>query len=565
MFNSPRPKNWWVYPRLTTEADEALSIFPPYMRQLLFNRGCNDASSAAEYLNATQPVGDPFLLTDMERAITRLLRAIDQSEPIVVYGDYDVDGVSATALMVQVLQKFTPKVTRYIPNRFDEGYGVNEEAIQLLADSGAKLILTVDCGIRSPREVELASSLGVEMIISDHHYPQGDLPPALAVICPKREGDAYPDKDLAGVGLAYKIAEALFARRKAGDWCADDWLDFVALGTVADVVPLHGENRVFVRRGINLIRQGKRVGLQALIRVSGRDPQRISAGDIGYMLGPRLNAAGRMESALQAYSLLMADSLEDAAMLAQKLDNQNSERQKLTKEMRARAEDYFGPEPEFDLLITFDEAYNAGVMGLVATSLVEAYYRPAIVGSIEGDVIRASCRSIEEFHITQALDQCSDLLVRHGGHSMAAGFTLERAKVDEFLERIQAVAAKQLAGRELRKTVKADMEMPIELVKDIQLRDLEKLQPTGMENPDAVFISRNIDIKVARTIGADKKHLKLTCQAGHYLLDAVAWRQADWLPMLPGKFDLLYNIEENNYMGSRSLQLNVRDMRPSGS
>jgi len=533
------------------------------MRQLLFNRGCNEASSAAEYLNATQPIGDPFLLTDMETAITRLLRAFDQSEAIVVYGDYDVDGVSATALMVQVLQKFTPKVTRYIPNRFDEGYGVNKEAIQLLADSGANLILTVDCGIRSSTEVELASSLGVEMIISDHHYPQGDLPPALAVICPKREGDAYPDKDLAGVGLAYKIAQALFSRRKAGDWSADDWLDFVALGTVADVVPLHGENRVLVRRGINLIRQGKRVGLQALIRVSGRDPQRITAGDIGYMLGPRLNAAGRMESALQAYSLLMAESLEDAAMLAQKLDNQNSERQKVTKEMRAMAEDHFGPEPEFDILTTFDEAYNAGVMGLVATSLVEAYYRPAIVGSIEGDVIRASCRSIEEFHITQALDQCSDLLVRHGGHSMAAGFTLERAKVDEFLERIQAVAARQLAGRELRKTVKADMEMPIELVKDIQLRDLEKLQPTGMENPDAVFISRNVEIKVARTIGAEKKHLKLTCQAGHYLLDAVAWRQADWLPMLPGKFDLLYNIEENNYMGSRSLQLNVRDMRPS--
>jgi single-stranded-DNA-specific exonuclease len=533
------------------------------MRQLLFNRGCNDASSAAEYLNATQPLGDPFLLTDMEVAIERLLRAIDAGEPIVVYGDYDVDGVSATALMVQVLQKFTPRVARYIPNRFDEGYGVNGEAIQLLADSGAKLILTVDCGIRSPQEVILATRLGVDMIISDHHYPQGELPPALAVICPKREGDGYPDKDLAGVGLAYKIAQALFARRKAGDWSADDWLDFVALGTVADVVPLRGENRVLVRRGINLIRQGKRVGLQALIRVSGRDPQRINASDIGFMLGPRLNAAGRMESALQAYSLLMADSLDDSAMLAQKLDNQNSERQKVTKEMRAMAEDHFGPEPESNILITFEETYNAGVMGLVAANLVEAYYRPAIVGVIDGDVIRASCRSIEEFHITQALDQCSSLLVRHGGHAMAAGFTLEKANTMEFLARIESVADKQLTGKQLRKTVKADLEMPIEMVKDVQLRDLEKLQPTGMENPDAVFISRNVEVKGARTIGAEKKHLKLTCQAGHYLLDAVAWRQADWLPLLPGKFDLLYNIEENNYMGSRSLQLNVRDMRPS--
>lgn len=564
MLNTPKAKNWWVYPRISAEVDQALSIYPPYMRQLLFNRGCNDAECAADYLNAASSLGDPFLLLDMEKAIERLLQAIDREEPVVVYGDYDVDGVSATALMVQVLQKFNAKVTRYIPNRFDEGYGVNKEAVQLLADSGAKLILTVDCGIRSPEEAELAHQLGVDMIVSDHHYPKDKLPAAVAVICPKREGDPYPDKDLAGVGLAYKIAQGLFAKRKAGDWCADDWLDFVALGTVADVVPLVGENRVMVRRGIGLIRQGKRAGLQALIRVTGRDPQRVSAGDIGYMIGPRLNAAGRMESALQAYSLLMADSVEEAAVQAQKLDNQNAERQKLTKEMRAMAEDQFGPEPELSILTTFNENYNAGVMGLVATSLVEAYYRPAIVGSIEGDVIRASCRSIEEFHITQALDECADLLVRHGGHSMAAGFTLEKAKVDQFLERIQAVAERELSGKELRKTLKADLEMSIEQVKDVSLRDLEKLQPTGMENPNAVFISRNVEIKAARAIGAEKKHLKLTCLAGYFLLDAVAWNQADWLPMLPGKFDILYNIEENSYMGNRTMQLNVRDMRPSG-
>lgn len=563
MLNTSRPKNWWVYPRINAEVERELAIYPSFMRQLLFNRGCNDAQSAADYLNANQPLADPFLLTDMDRAIGRLLQAIDKAEPIVVYGDYDVDGVSATALMVQVLQKFNAKVTRYIPNRFDEGYGVNKEAVQLLADSGCKLILTVDCGIRSPEETALAASLGVDMIVSDHHYPKGNLPGAVAVICPKREDDLYPDKDLAGVGLAYKIAQGLFARRQAGDWSAEDWLDFVALGTVADVVPLVGENRVMVRRGINLIRQGQRAGLQALIRVSGRDPQRISAGDIGYMLGPRLNAAGRMESALEAYSLLMSESIDEAALLAQKLDNQNSERQKVTKDMKAMAEDQFGLEPNINILTTFSENYNAGVMGLVATGLVEAYYRPAIVGSIEGEFIRASCRSIEEFHITQALDECSDLLVRHGGHAMAAGFTLEKGKADQFLAQIQAVADRQLNGKELRKTLKADMEIPIEQVKDISIQDLEKLQPTGMGNPDAVFISRNVEIKNARSLGAEKKHLKFTCQAGRYLLDAVAWRQADWLPQLPGRFDLLYHIEENFYMGNRTMQLNVRDMRPS--
>ena len=556
-------KNWWIYPRITDEEDNVLSSFPVYMRQILVNRGCLDELAAADYLNASQPLGDPFLLLDMEKTIDRLLKAIDDQEQIVVYGDYDVDGVSATALMVQVLKKFGAKATRYIPNRFDEGYGVNLEAVQILADSGVKVILTVDCGIRSPHEAELAHNLSVDMIISDHHFPKGDLPAAYAVVCPKQDGDPYPDKDLAGVGLAYKIAQGLFEKRKLGNWCADEWLDLVALGTVADVVPLTGENRVMVRRGINLIRQGRRVGLQALIRVSGRDPQRISAGDIGYMLGPRLNAAGRMDSALQAYELLMTDSVEDAGSLAQKLDNQNSERQRVTKETKAMAEDRIALNPPTNLIAVFDASYSSGIMGLVATSLVETYYRPAIVGNIEKEVTRASCRSISEFHITQALDECADLLERHGGHAMAAGFTVRNENMDLLLKRLQSIADRELASKDLRKTLKADIEIPIETVRSIALTDLDKLQPTGMNNPDAVFVARNVQIKNARTLGSEKKHLKFTCQAGNYLLDAVAWRQADWLSLLPGRFDLMFNIEENSYLGSRTMQLNIRDMQLS--
>ncbi|MHC1740018.1 MAG: single-stranded-DNA-specific exonuclease RecJ [Anaerolineaceae bacterium] len=533
------------------------------MRQILFNRGYLDEISATEYLNSSRSLGDPFQLSDMKKAVDRLFRAIDTQEQIIVYGDYDVDGVSATALMVQVLQTFGAKVARYIPNRFDEGYGLNLEAVQLLADSGARVILTVDCGIRSPREAELASSLGVDMIVSDHHYPKGELDHAFAVICPKRENDAYPDKDLAGVGVAYKIAEALFLTRHQAGKGADNWLDLVALGTVADVVPLTGENRVLVRRGLTLIRQGQRPGLQALIRVSGRDPQRISAGDIGFMLGPRLNAAGRIDSALQAYDLLMTSSMEEAGSLAQKLDNQNSERQRMTKEMRAMAEEKIGPITDLNLISSFDESYSSGIVGLVATNLVETYYRPAIVGTIEDNFTRASCRSISEFHITQALDQCADLLERHGGHAMAAGFTVRNENVQVLIERMLAIANAELAGKELLKTYKADVEIPIERVREISLTSLDRLQPTGMGNPDAVFVSRKVIIKNPRAIGAEKKHLKFTCAADNYLLDAVAWRQADWLPFLPGTFDILYQIEENYYMGNRTMQLNVRDLRPS--
>jgi single-stranded-DNA-specific exonuclease len=563
LLQKPQLKKWWIYPRIPADVNEALHEFPDFLRQLLYNRGYMDEAGAIEYLNASRTPGDPFLLLDMEKATDRLLRAVDQQEPIIVYGDYDVDGVSATALMVQVLKTSGARVTRYIPNRFDEGYGVNREAVQLLADSGAKVILTVDCGIRSPGEAELAKSLGVDMIISDHHYPKGELLAAYAVVCPKREGDPYPDKDLAGVGLAHKIAEALFSKRKVNGVCADDWLDLVALGTVADVVPLTGENRVLVRRGLNLISQGQRPGLQALIRVSGRDPQRVSAGDIGYMLGPRLNAAGRIDSALQAYELLMTTSAEEAGSLAQKLDNKNSERQRMTKEARAMAEEKIGPATTMNLISSFDASYSSGIMGLVATSLVETYYRPAIVGNIEAEVTRASCRSIAEFHITQALDQCADLLERHGGHAMAAGFTVRNENVPLLIERLQAIADKELGDKELLKTYKADLEIPIEKVREIPLTTLDRLQPTGMGNPDAVFVSRNVMIKNARTIGAEKKHLKFTCQAGNYLLDAVAWRQADWLPLLPGTFDLMYVIEENSYMGSRTMQLTIRDMRPS--
>ena len=564
MLPEKQPKKWWIYPTIDQAVDQRLSAFAPYMRQLLFNRECDTEQAAIEYLNAATPLGDPFTLLDMEKTIDRLLLALDQNESIVVYGDYDVDGVSATALMVQVLKTFGGNVRAYIPNRFEEGYGLNSEAVQELSINGVRLILTVDCGIRSQREADLARDLGTDLIISDHHYPKGDLPAAFAVICPKREDDPYPYKEMAGVGLAFKIAQGLFARRPLSGTSADDWLDLVALGTVADVVPLTGENRVLVRRGLNLLRQGKRIGLQALIRVSGKNPARITAGDIGYMLGPRLNAAGRIDSAMQAYELLMSESVDDSALLAQKLDNQNSARQRITKEARKKAEDEIGIEPNLDLISTFNADYSSGIVGLVATGLVETYYRPAVVGSVEGEFTRASCRSISELHITRALDECADLLVRHGGHAMAAGFTVRNENMQRLLERLSLIAARELQGKDLRKTIKADLEIPISSVRNISIRELDKLQPTGMGNPDAVFVSRNVDIVRPRLIGAEKTHLKFNCQAGDFLLDAVAWRQADWSRALPGKFDLIYTIEENEYMGTRTLQINVKDMHPSG-
>jgi single-stranded-DNA-specific exonuclease len=327
-MNHNSSKRWDIAPKIPAEIDEEFHLYSPVMRQLLYNRGITQDIDAYNFLSTEGPMFDPFSMTGMEAAVKRLLQAIDLGEKIVVYGDYDVDGVTATVLMVQALRALGAKAEEYIPNRFEEGYGVNNEALDGLAAEGAKLILTVDCGIRSPDEVLHAISLGMDLIISDHHEPMGDqLPAACAVICPKQAGDGYMDKNLAGVGLAFKIAEALLKMRPMAGVNANDWLDLVAVGTVADIVPLYRENRAMVKAGLKLVNHHRRQGLTSLVGAAGLDSsRRISARDIGFMIGPRLNAAGRMESAVASYQLLMALDAYEAGSLAQKLDNQNRDR-----------------------------------------------------------------------------------------------------------------------------------------------------------------------------------------------------------------------------------------------
>lgn len=560
-MNPVKLKKWDVYPPIPLEISEVLSAYPPYLRQLLYNRNIQTDADAIAYLGADGTNFDPFLLQDMPRAVDRLLRAVDEHESIAVYGDYDVDGVTATVLMVEVLTCLGGNARSYIPNRFDEGYGLNTDAIQTLADQGVKIILTVDCGIRSPREAEFASSLGMDMIISDHHHPKDGLPQAAAVICQKRLDDPYPYKELAGVGLAYKIAQALFTARPVNGWSADDWLDLVALGTVADIVPLTGENRSLVRKGISLIHQGKRKGLSSLIRVAGRQVEKITAADIGFAIGPRLNAGGRIETAQDSFQLLFSRDDSEIGQLAQKLDNHNGTRQKMTREMQMQAETKFAAHDQVNLIADRDSEYNPGVIGLVASKLVETYYRPAIVGHIDGKFTRASCRSIPEFHITNALDQCADLLVRHGGHSMAAGFTVDNENWPVLIERLTRIADQQFGASEITRTVMADVELPLDELPPNILNILKQLEPTGMENPGALFISRNVPCHDFRIIGSEQNHLKFKARFHGANLDAVAWNQAAFFSATPCALDLLFSFEENNYNGRSSLQLNVRDIR----
>ncbi len=562
-------KRWVVAPPITPQADEALVKFPSILKQIVFNRGLATDAEARAFLKAEPNSNtDPFQLIGMGATVDRICFALQHNEPIAIYGDYDVDGVTATALLVQALGELGANVRGYIPNRFDEGYGLNKEALDALNASGVKLVITVDCGIRSPDEALHARNLGLDLIISDHHHPDGEnLPPAFAVINPKQHGDPYQDKDLAGVGIAYKIIEALVqAQPLANGFQLNDLLDLVALGTVADLAPLVGENRVLVRRGLRQIRETKRQGLYSLAGIADLKINKCTAGNIGFMLGPRLNASGRLESALASLELLTTTDVMRAGQLAMQLDTQNRQRQAITRQMQEQAEAIaMRDDPDGFLLFAAHEDFNPGVVGLAASRLTEVHYRPAVVAAKSAEETRASCRSIPEFHITDALDQCKDLLVRHGGHAAAAGFTVKNENLPELVTRLKEIARKQLGEKDLRQTLMADMEVPLSELNFDLLKHLMFLEPTGYGNPEAVFVSRDVKVKASRTVGADGKHLKLTLEDERGLtIDSIGFRLGHLKTELPARVDVLYRFEANEYNGRTSLQLNLKDVKPAG-
>jgi single-stranded-DNA-specific exonuclease len=563
-------KYWNIPPLISSEADAALIKFPSILRQILFNRGYATDAEARAYLNAKPDFNtDPFQMTDMRKAIVRIQAAIQNKEPIAIYGDYDVDGVTSTALLVETLTFFNADVRGYIPNRFEEGYGLNNEAMDKLKADGVRLVITVDCGIRSPNEALYARTLNLDLIISDHHHPaEGSLPPALAVINPKQHGDIYPDKDLAGVGIAYKIAEALSSVEPSRGFILDSLLDLVALGTVADLAPLVGENRFLVRKGLRQMKQTLRQGLFSLAAVSDVKLDKVNAGNIGFSLGPRLNAAGRLKEALAAYELLITRDAARAGELAQLLNVQNRERQSITREMQAQAEAIaLADDPKAYLLFAVREDFNSGVIGLAASRLADTYYRPAIVASKGEEETRGSCRSIPEFHITDALDKCADLLVRHGGHAAAAGFTVKNENLSALVTKLKSIAEEELSKANLKPTVTADVEVSLVDVRpELFEKCLKYLEPTGYGNPNAVFVARDVKVKTARAIGADAKHLKLSLEDNDgYTHDAIGFRLGEWQKKMPSRVDILFTYEVNEYNGRIGYQLNLKDIREAGA
>jgi single-stranded-DNA-specific exonuclease len=591
------PKRWNVFPRAPEAQFARFPDLPPLIVQILHNRRIDDPDQVRQFLARRSPdTTDPFQLKGMSEAVARLHRALKSGEIIAIYGDYDVDGVTATALMTQTLAALGGKVRHYIPNRFDEGYGLNIDALTRLAQAGVRVVLTVDCGIRSVKEVVHGNHLGLDMILTDHHHPEEEIPPALAVINPKQPGCSYPFKQLAGVGLAFKLAQALMQAEhpKMGaspPLAEDNLLDLVALGTVADLAPLTGENRLLVARGLERLNAPHRVGVQMLMAQARVQPGKVGADTIGFMLGPRLNAAGRMEDALAAYELLVTDDPFRAGQLAQQLDSQNRERQLLTQTTLEQARQVILQDgANHPLYLIADPAFNPGIVGLVSSRLTEEFYRPTLVAQREVTHTRGSARSIHEFHITQALDECVDLLERHGGHSIAAGFTVKNENVLALEAKLLAIAERELAGVELIPELKIDARLNLRGINRRRVEDqltaraagrpadneqgghglqimdgLEQLHPLGEGNEAPVFVSYGLEVKGKRLIGTDGDHLKLVLYDGKQTWDAIAFRQGDWHDHLSTHADVAYTLEINEWNGRQRLQLNVKDIRPAES
>ena len=566
-------KKWSLQPRIPVEVSEELEIYPYIFRQILYNRGIDNRIEAEEFLSARGPSFDPGGMKGMPEAVALIHQTIADRQRIVIFGDYDVDGVTATVLLVQLLRKYGADVRMYIPNRFEEGYGFSFDALQEVLVLEPGLIITVDCGVRSIKEVELAASQGVKTIITDHHQPLDELPKADVIVCPRQPQDTYANKDLAGVGIAYKLAECFISIYPLQGEKPEQWLDLVALGTVADLAPLSGENRMLVRQGIDMMRANTRPGIQALANVSSVHVEEISSQHIGFMLGPRLNAAGRLSSAKKAYDLLMANSMSEAGQLALDLDEENQARRLITRKIQKGVEENCDLSEGQSLILFADSDFNEGVIGLAASRLAESYYRPSVIGVVKDDVIRASCRSIPEVNITLALDECMDLLVQHGGHAMAAGLTVKKENVEELKERLTGIIERELAEADLCPALDAEMELALNDLHPSLFKYLDLLEPTGVKNRQPLFITRGVEIRHMKTVGKNKDHLKLSLSdfrgfnnklnRAPVIYEAIAFQFGYLMDECSqgDVIDIAYAYEINTFRGRQTIQLNIRDIQ----
>jgi single-stranded-DNA-specific exonuclease len=573
---------WTLAPAQTALAESLAATLniSPLLAQCLLNRGLSEPAAIANFLQPRlKHLSDPFLLPNMTAAVERLFQARERNEPLVIFGDYDVDGVTSTALLLEVLRALGWTVHCYLPHRMDEGYGLSQDGVEnCLAQFPVPLLLAVDCGSTTVATIAWLRERGVDVIVLDHHQVSSPAPAATALVNPQLGVTApaplpsfAPFTELCSVGLAFKLAHALVKRGRekglpgAAEFDLRPLLDFVALGTIADIVPLTGENRPLVSVGLDRLNSTRRPGLTALRNVA-RWPGRLGTYEVGFQLAPRLNAAGRLENAEQALHLLLARDLAEAMPLAQALDAQNRERQKIERDIAeqvvAGLRDRFNPQTDF-AIVEVDAAWHIGVVGIVASRVLQQFYRPTIILGGDAAGLRGSGRSIAGFDMALALNQCSDLLLRHGGHAMAAGVSIQPANVDAFRARLNELARRALKPDELQAPLRLDAETDLGAITLPCLAALEQLQPLGQGNPPVHLLARNLtQQRPPQRMGAEKQHLKLWVTDGRVMHEAVWWGAADE-PLPPARFDLAFCPQINDYNGRRSVQLKVLDWRPA--
>jgi single-stranded-DNA-specific exonuclease len=580
MLKKQARRRWRLTPEPPTDGLRG-SGYPPLIQRLLALRALRTTTDARAFLEGHAPprADDPFLLPNMEAAVRRLRRALEQGETVAVFGDFDVDGVTAAALLCQGLGALGAKTIPYIPDRFRDGYGLNVGAVESLRRQGATLLLAADCGTSSLPEIERARSLGMAVVVLDHHSVPQELPAVEALVNPRLQGDRGPYADLAAVGIAYLVLMALYDDL-AQPFPADQYLDLVALGTVVDMARLVGENRHLVRRGLSALAQTGRPGLRALMAVAGVDPARIDAQHLSFALGPRLNAAGRLEHASLSYELLVCEEPEKAQLLAERLNELNRERQRRQAEaielaLGLLSEDAGPAEAPIDeapLIMLGHPAISCGIVGLVAAKLAEEFYRPTVVYELGENESRASARSIPEFDIASALRRCADLFERFGGHRQAAGFTAANDRLPLIRERLLAIAGEELTGQDLTPTINIDAELPLRELRGAEIRLLGRFGPHGIGNPEPTFLSRGVRVLESWPVGSPEEgHRRLKLRDGPVVWPAIAFSLVDERegehpvdagPAYGEVVDLVYTVTPDRRI-SDGLELHVLDIRQS--
>ena len=537
------------------------SGYAPLAAMVLASRNIRDKAQAHKYLDCNSPLLDPFLMTDMDKAAGRVGLAMANGEKIAVFGDYDVDGITATCLLTDFLRRHGADVVSYIPGRLEEGYGLNPIAIHQLHEEGVKLIITVDCGITAVAEAELCRELGIDLVITDHHECKEILPYAAAVVDPHRPDGGYPHKNLSGVGVAFKLAAALSGDQEE---VLAEYADMVCLGTVADVMPLQGENRVFVARGLQSLSRTKRPGIAALMAESGCDPKTVSSSSIGFMLAPRINAAGRMGRIELALDLFLTDDPDTAASVARQLCDLNRQRQAVESQIYDQAVSMLPAGQPPEAIVLADESWHQGVVGIVASRIAEEYACPAFLICLDGEHGKASSRSHGGFNLFASLTTLSDLLESYGGHELAAGFTITRNNIPEFRRQICALAADFYCDDTPRTSLDIDCAIPAELMTLGGIESLSVLEPCGNGCPKPVLMMKNLTIDRISMVGGGR-HMRLRLRSGRTGLNAIYFSADPQQTSIQAGdvVDIAFTPQINEFRGERTVQMNVLDIRPS--